>query len=155
MKKELLSFFIFFFSFNVYCNSTDSIIYIMPDNVEIKLNEYVMDIKQRSPNYQFYFYFSRIDKFSYRIFPANLTEMNKWAYKTNRFILINKNKYPLVFDYDIRFNSYKQEEVGEFENRFDGLIKNSTIIFEGYSITFDWDGTNLKEDWGIYKKTEK
>jgi hypothetical protein len=110
-----------------------------------------------SKNYNFKFYLEYIDKDTFRLYLSkyNVLSPNYWDNNTNRFILINDEKYPLILDYDSMFGTSKPNEVGEFGKRDDGFVWRSLFIYEGYNITFNKTGRYVSEDWGIYRKIEK
>lgn len=150
MKKHVILFFLLLIC--LYSKSQDSIVYIVPDSVEILLNKYVSEKKSYDPDIRIYFYLTSTKNGGYRLSASDGNDGFLLIEKTNRFILINTNKYPLLLNYDIRFASYKKDAVGSFGNRFNGLIPNNHVIYEGYSISFDAFGEYIKEDWGISRK---
>ena len=89
----------------------------------------------------------------YRINITEITQDDNLIENTNRFVLIDTNKYPVILDYDLRFGLLnRNEKIGKLGRRFNGYIRSRTIIMEGYSLTFNGFGENIKESWGIYKK---
>jgi len=130
----------------------DSIIYILPDKVEVKLSEHV----EKENLSHFGFYLTSMDNEKYRIYISELNEGNKnyWQLNTNRYVILKNEKYPLYFDYDTFFSTRKPTEIGEYGKR-EGYILKSHPIFEGYNLTFDKTGKCLLEDWGIYRKESK
>lgn len=139
-------------SISIYSQEKDSIVYIFPDKIEQKLYEQIKElISVEIYNFEFYLQTVDIDKFRLTYSYSKKQSNNYWGNNTNRFILINKKKYPLIFDYDSLFSTNKPKEVGEYGHR-DGFILRSLFIFEGYNITFDRTGKCLSEDWGIYEK---
>lgn len=130
----------------------DSIIYILPDKVEMKLYEQIESYNSVT-NSKLEFYLESIERETFRIVFSRFQDKsnNYWVDNTNRFVLIKDRKYPLILDYDLKFSTMKPSEVGEYGQR-EGLILKSLFIYDGYNITFDLKGNILKEDLGIYKK---
>ena len=126
----------------------DSILYIMPDNVELKLYQYINNID--SSKYSFEFFLSRLDGDKYRICVSIWSKLNTnyWYNNTNRFVLIGEKKYPLWFDYDVKFSTKKPSNLGTIGKR-EGQILKSHPIFDGYNITFFINEDTLFEDYGI------
>lgn len=154
MKKSIYISFILFvaiFSLKSQTKDKDSILYIMPDKVELKINQYLETID--SSKYNLEFYLSHMDKEKYNICISifNNTNNNYWYSNTNRFVLIGEKRYPLWFDYDVKFSTKEPSNTGTIGKR-EGQILKSHPIFDGYNITFFINGDILLEDYGIYKK---
>jgi hypothetical protein len=156
MKKILFYFLLSLFTqVSLLAQDKDSIIYILPDRVELKLNEYIEKYDNKGKNVHFCFYLENKgnDTFKiciYEIYNSNPGFLEK---RTTRFILINLEKYPVIFDYDTYFSTNKTNDMGEIGNR-EGKVLRSYPIFDGYSITFDKVGKFIYEDWGILKKRQ-
>lgn len=128
--------------------NNDSIKYILPDDVEIKIDSYICKASLVDSTIALYLKSIGDDKFTIYVYEIN-RESDYLSKLTNRFIVINKNKYPLTLDYDSFFST--DSDIGEFGSR-DGKILKTITIFEGYNVTFDIKGKRIKEDWGIYKR---
>jgi hypothetical protein len=87
----------------------------------------------------------------FMIIPGSYRKEDVFSSFTNRFVLINKTKYPVTFDYDEIFSTVDPHNTGEFSKR-EGYIKKGITIFEGYSLTFDRRGNIIDENWGLYAK---
>jgi len=154
MRKLIIVFTLIYISnMNIYSQEEDSIIYIFPDKVEQRLFEQIKKVDSIN-NIYFEFYLQTIDENRFRLTYSYSKKKsnNYWVKNTNRFILINKKKYPLILDYDTIFSTYKPNKIGEYGHR-DGTIMKHLIIYEGYNITFNKNGECLQEDFGIYQKT--
>lgn len=156
MINKLFVFCLFLFTITlIKAQEKDSILYIIPDSVEVRIYEETKKIDLSKFN--LYFFLSKIDKNIYRInyssFPNDSKSKNPWIDNTNRFLIVNNRKFPLIFDYDSSFSTQTNTMLGSFGER-EGNIQRSYIIFEGYSITFKRDGTIISEDYGIFKKVE-
>jgi len=156
MKRNFILFILFIslYSANIFSQVKDSIIYILPDRVEQKLYEQVKNIDPDG-NFNFEFYLESKDKGKFRITFTYKDQLNNyWTNNTNRFVLINKKKYPLIFDYDSLFSTSKPKELGEYGHR-EGSILRSLFIYEGYNLTFDKTGEYILENLGIYIRKSK
>lgn len=152
MKKNILIiiFILLYYSTNTYSQNKDSIIYIFPDKVEQKLYEQIKK-KSISDCSYFEFYLQAISKDTFRITYSYSKgiPISYWAKNTNRFILINEHKYPLIFDYDTRFSTSEPNKIGKYGHR-EGTIMRHLIIYEGYNITFRENGEYVEENFGLY-----
>ena len=156
MKRMITSILLLLCSMSIFSQEKDSIIYIFPDKVEMKLYERIQ--KYTSFNdLDFDFYLTRLEKDTFKLSLSqhNKTGSGDWVYDTNRFILINDKKYPLLLDYDSMFGTSKPNEAGAFGNRDDGFVLRTQFIYEGYSIKFTKTGRYVSESLGIYRKIEK
>jgi len=149
MKRNIILL-VLLYSISIYSQEKDSIIYIFPDKVEQKLYEQIEKINP-TETYNFEFYLQLMDKDTFRLAYtySEYTPGNYWVKNTNRFILINKRKYPLVFDIDTLFSTSDHEHIGEYGHR-DGTVIRHFIIYEGYNITFTKNGECIKENFGLY-----
>jgi hypothetical protein len=139
------------FNISAFPQERDSIIYIFPDKIEMKLYERMKDIST-SDTCSFHFYLTTVEKNMFRIFVCHLCRNNYWVNNTNRFVLINNKKYPLVLEYDSIFSTHRHREVGEFGKRDDGFIFRTLLIYKGYNITFDKTGKHAVENWGEWDR---
>lgn len=154
MKKHALVIILslLYYSINTYSQNKDSIVYIFPDKVEKKLYEQIKEIST-SDRFYFEFYLQAINKDTFRITYSYSIDIPScyWAKNTNRFILINEHKYPLIFDYDTKFSTSKPENIGKYGHR-ESTIMRHLIIYEGYNITFSENGEYIEENFGLYRK---
>ena len=128
----------------------DSILYIMPDKIELKLYEYINNLD--FSKYSFGFFLNKLNDDKYRIcitVSSNL-DTNYWYNNTNRFILIEKKQYPLWLDYDVTFSTKNNSNLGKIGNR-EGQILKTHPIFDGYTIDFNLKGEIFCENNGIVK----
>lgn len=129
----------------------DSILYILPDKVEVKLSEYIQSSKLENSRWKFYL--TRTENSMYRIYVASFKgeTTDYWYINTNRFVVIDTENFPLILDYDSMFSTKDPDRIGEYGKR-EGQILKTTFIYDGYNIIFDKNGKYLEEDFGIYKK---
>ena len=144
----------------LFCNciisqTQDSIVYIVPDTIEIMLDKEIREIKSYDPDINIRFHLEKGADKMYTIFLIVDQDSSIFSKFHGRYILVDSIKYILRLDHDVTFASYDKKKVGEFGNRFNGLIPNNYYIMEGYSITFDRLGRNIKEDFGIQRKKKK
>ena len=157
MRK--LTLFVLFIFNGIYgqAQSSDSIVYILPDSVEIMLERYI-DVRKNNDNAIFYFYLNRYEK-NYRINVGRITSNSDDEHllkNTKRFVLVHEQKYPLILDYDMKFGLLEPDEIiGDFGCRFGGYLGGRDVIMEGYSISFNSYGKIIKEDYGIATPLKK
>ena len=122
--------------------------YILPDKIEIALDSCIK--KYNLSGVQYYFLLRKDSIYSVTIGRYRAQEkknISKWISKSNRFVVVNKMIYPLIFDYDSKFAAVDNDNIAEFGKR-DDKIKRATIILHGATIYFDSNGNILRiEDW--------
>jgi hypothetical protein len=136
--------------YTIMAQEKDSIIYVFPDSVESMLNKYISEYHQC--HFEFCLYTKEKDLYSLSVNEVGSNNSyNKWAKDTNRFILVGGDKYPLYFEEDMIFGSLGIEEYEErgYKAR---AVRRLWIIQEGYNITFDKNGGNITENYGLYIK---
>ena len=70
----------------------------------------------------------------------------KWVLQSNRYVIVNKKSYPLVLDYDLKFGSIDNNNIGNFGVR-DGQVKKASLIIDGTTIYFKGDGAIMFTDF--------
>jgi hypothetical protein len=147
MKK--IAFIIFLsLGFKGYSQSSD-IVYIIPDNVEVALERQITYLKVDTTKTLVYFLLEKDDEgiYSLSLFHDIINQQEGLTGKilklTNRVLLINKNKYPLILDYDFTFGTPKVDQIATFGSR-EGNIVRSVILFHGYTIYFNKLGKIIK-----------
>jgi len=113
----------------------DSILYVLPDSVEIALNNYLSSLKEHRLDTKVYFIMGRIEvdslpsalsKYDYFITTCigNVKKQDFFTSNANRFIIVNNYKIPVFFDYDIEFylDENRRKSLGKFGSRFGGGI---------------------------------
>ncbi len=153
MKRNIYILFILLsvvLSLKSQTKNKDSILYIMPDKVELQLYEYINSLD--SSKYSFEFFLSKLDKDKYRICVGIWSNLNTnyWHNNTNRFILIDEKKYPLWYDYDVTFSTKNKSNLGKMGSR-EGQILKIHPIFDGYTIDFNLKGEIFSENDGVVK----
>jgi hypothetical protein len=130
-------------------SQSSKIVYIIPDSVEVAIEKQIVHLKVGSKNTLVYFLLEKDNEgtYSLSLFCDEKKQREGLAGKisklTNRVILINKNKYPLMLDYDFIFGTPKEKQVGSFGSR-EGNIVRSTVLFHGYTIYFNKRGKIIK-----------
>lgn len=131
-----------------FAQEMDSILYILPDKIEVKLDSLIAERKKYNEISSFRL--NRLNENEFQIIPRSKRKDGNSDFSTNRFVLIKNTKYPVTFDYDEIFSTVDPCNTGEFGNR-EGYIRKVLTIFEGYSLIFDRAGNVIKENWGIYE----
>jgi len=125
---------------------TDTIMYILPDKVEVCASNYLENCLTRNSTYYFYFHLSiKNDNYTIAIIPYlkgnNIVE---WVNKTNRKLVVGKILYPIIFDYDVLFSTTCNSNIG-ISGKREGFIKRVYINNEGsYDIIFNKKGEIIK-----------
>ncbi len=112
------------------------ITYIVKDSVEIILDSVI----RKSSSQNFYFAILIKDTSHFEIIPCTYNkEANSkslgWILNTNRFLLIRNIRYPLLFDYDFKFGTLSENNIGEFGKR-DGNIERRITMWHSDPIRF-------------------
>jgi hypothetical protein len=153
-KKNMKKIYTIIIMFTCYtivrAQEKDSIIYIFPDKVEQLLYDYIKTYINEDAD-SLVFHLQNNENNTYTLFVGGALNSDDWHKNTNRFIMINDRSYPLIFDYDSLFGAVKKNMIGKFGER-EGNVLRSLFIIEGYNITFDKYGFEVKESWGIYKE---
>lgn len=137
------------FSLKLTGQATDTIKYVLFDSVEMALAEYIENY-DKSVNYDINYYLllaRDLENYKLSIMPFKNNNDIKaiWVDKTNRFILIKKKYYPLIFDYDMSFGLI-DESCGDYTNR-DGNIKRAYIGGDYFSIFYNKKGCIIKQEY--------
>lgn len=136
MKKLFLA--IFLCSFFINSNAQKAnILYYMPDSVEVLINEHISSQKSNS---NFYFILESIGKDTFRInvcqyFNKEKKRVEDWIFSTKRKVVINRNSYPLLLDYDYMFSTLNPLRVGYYGDRANKIVRQLPII-HCFSIKF-------------------
>ena len=126
--------------------------YVLPDNIEVKVNNFVVKYKEEYPQHKLYCLLQLDTVGIYHLsvvpyLPSQKLDIHSWIKSTNRFVLINETTYPLLFDYDIALLPFDGiEDYGKMGKRGD---LNSFKIFglggSEYAIYFKLNGVIMKE----------
>lgn len=132
---------------NVFAQRKGKIIYVFPDEVEIKLYNYIEKInakrdseivltlcKSESNYYEVYVNCNKITDVSL-IDAADI----KWAEFTNRYVVINDDEYPLLLDSDYAFSTKRPSEIGKYGGR-DCQVLRTMPVNDGYRVKFTKEG---------------
>lgn len=130
MKKLILL--ILGIAFN-FCalNAKKPIMYVVSDSIEICIGNYLKEIPSQN-RIGFYIYTENNQiLLSLISIPSNSHSIIKeYIDRSNRVILINKNTYPLLFDYDFDFGTKTPiENIGDYGNR-DGSYLRARLLSE-------------------------
>jgi hypothetical protein len=148
MKRYILLFFSVAFVTTASISQTqDSIIYILPDSVEIIINEHILSWRDKSK--EFYCVMSKKEEL-YEVSVCPYSKESFLISNTNRFVIVNNRKIPVFFDYDIAFwvepNDLKS--LGVFGSRFDGFTKGRYMMFHCFIIKFSRNGRKISiSEW--------
>ncbi|PUZ19328.1 hypothetical protein GA0116948_1297 [Chitinophaga costaii] len=150
MKKIIIVSIIFIFTQFTVRAQSQKIWYILPDSVEVRLNRYILTSIPKQEVQKLFFLLKRDSLNSYNITVIPLThntDLNiiRWVEDSNRYVLVNKNLYPLLLDYDFIFGTPEYNNIGEFGQR-EGSIKKIYLIPHRYTIYFKMNGSVLKEE---------
>jgi hypothetical protein len=130
-------------------SQSSNVVYIIPDSVEVAIERQITYLKVDTTKTLVYFLLEKDDEgiYSLSLFLDIMKQQKELAGKllkpTNRVLLINKNKYPLMFDYDFRFGTPKEDQIGTFGRR-EGNVLRSVLLFHGYTIYFNKLGKIIK-----------
>lgn len=125
-----------------YSQESEKILYIFPDSVELRLNEYIK--RQNKKEHITYLTLSKKDEGRYYLYVTFYAKQHAhniifWVKSTNRYAVVGQEKYPLLFDYDYDFSTKDILNIGEYGKR-DGQILKTRSIHDGFHIEFDKNG---------------
>lgn len=147
MRKTLMILLFLFLAIPSMAQKNNQIKYVLPDTVETFLDSCIK--KQEGGKTWIYFLLKKDTLYSITIGKYSTKEKKnilQWVKQTNRYILINKVSYPLIFDYDLRFGAI-DDNIGEFGSRDDN-VKRVNLILHGTTIYFKSDGSVVQsEEW--------
>lgn len=118
--------------------------YFFPDKVEMLIDSCIHSYKSEMLN--FYFLLAKDSAYSITIGKYDWKERGNllsWINQTNRYVVVNSEKYPLLFDYDLTFAGIDLNNVGTFGNR-EGNIKRAKLLLHGLTIIFNSEGEVVK-----------
>jgi len=147
MKTILVSI-LLLLSVGAYAQS-EKIVYILYDSVEVALKKQIDKIRQNNPRASFSCLLWReSDSLSSISLLKNEESsgnsiVKKLIISSNRYLLIDKEKLPLIFDYDFKFSSSDLEHIGSFGKR-EGNIRRSEFLFHGYTLSFNSRGEVIR-----------
>lgn len=128
---------------------SEKIVYILYDSVEVTLKRQIDKIRKKNPNASFSCLLWReSDSLSSISLLKNEESsgnsiVKKLIIGSNRCLLVDKEKLPLIFDYDFKFSSSDLEHMGSFGKR-EGNIRRSELLFHGYTLTFNSRGEIIR-----------
>ena len=135
--KKLLSILILLF-FGICSDAQkSSILYYLPDSVEIQVNQYISK-QQNKPNFYFKLKSDTKDTFNLVVCQFKGKEkkyLESWIFLTNRKVVVSKGRYPLLLDYDYKFSTLDTLRVGSYGDRANKIVRHIAIS-HCYSIKF-------------------
>ena len=172
MKKLILIVLISIVSHTAYSQCNDTIVYIMPDSVEVYLDKMIKYYNSQG-YYDFSFYLdatfylyyvnnSKVkngdhnEDYIYGLYVSkDKGKQNFWVKNSSRFILVNDKKYPLELDYDRVFSTLDGfKTLGEFGHR-DGTCKKGYYYNPDIYVVFNLKGKIMKQSEIPKKPTKK
>jgi hypothetical protein len=127
-------------------SKSQEILYVFPDSVEKAINSYITKRPSDDKNTQYYVtLYKDQDVYTAYIspYPKSFNQnTSKWIEASNRRVLINNARLPILFEVDYTFGTPDEVSTGFYGSR-DGKIKRVAVIQEGYSIKFNKKGAIL------------
>ena len=130
-----------------YGQNKNDLIYLLPDSVEIMVNNYMHKFIHGN---NFYCILKESNR-TYELSVCSYKEeekanIPKYVLLTNHKVLIGEMLIPIILDYDLKFGTVNNlSELGSIGNR-EGYYKRQTIISHSPSIFFTDEGKIFKCD---------
>ena len=123
--------------------NNEKILYMLPDDVEVQASNYIKRVSKQQ-EYLFYFVLNKKPDTTYRLDIVHYkAESSKgliyWVKSTNRHVVVNQERYPLLLDYDYLFSTKQPSNIGNYGER-EGQILITMPIHVGFYIDFNKDG---------------
>lgn len=141
IMKKCISVILAFFALSGFAQSTpdNKIVYVFPDDVEVAIDQYIESFPNKR-DLQFILTLYGNGDGTYEIYVNSCSMDNKnitpyWQQVTNRYAVINKGLYPLLFDYDYDFGAPKPSEIGTCGQR-EGQVLRIASCNEGFHLAF-------------------
>jgi hypothetical protein len=130
-----------FLPLSSYGQNKNDIIYLLPDSVEILVNNYMHKFIHESNFYCILKESNRIYELSVCSYKEKeKVNIPKYVLITNRKVLIGEIFIPIILDYDLKFGTVSDvSKLGSIGNR-EGYYKRQTIISHSPSIFFTDEG---------------
>ncbi len=145
IMKKCISVILAFFALSGFAQSApdNKILYVFPDDVEVAIDQYIESFPNKK-DLQFILTLYKNEDGTYEIYVNSCSIDNKnitpyWQQVTNRYAVINKGLYPLLFDYDYDFGAPKPSEIGTCGQR-EGQILRIASCNDGFHLTFSKSG---------------
>ena len=124
------------------CASQKSINYVLPSNIEKKIEDYLELYRKDKPNVQFYLTLDKTDNGLYSVQISEIStksnEINSGILKKgNRYTLISNSRIPVVNSLDLNFIDLGKSPRG-------GIMRRS-ILNHNYGFYFNYGGDVIKE----------
>jgi hypothetical protein len=149
MKKIIVVLILFVCCHFSVVAQSHKILYILPDSVELRINRYILNTIQQEQKLYFLLKKDTLGIYNLTVIPFvpndNRSDVSAWVKVTNRHILIDKESYPLLLDYDFTFSTSNPSDIGELGHR-EGNIRKMHLIAHRYTIYFKMNGSILKEE---------
>lgn len=145
IMKKCISIILTFFALSGFAQSApdNKILYVFPDDVEVAIDQYIESLPNKE-GLQFVFTLYKNGDGTYEIYVNSCSTDDKntipyWHQITNRYAVINKGLYPLLFDYDYDFGAPKPSEIGTYGQR-EGQVLRIISCNDGFHLTFSKSG---------------
>lgn len=124
------------------------ILYVFPDDVEVAIDQYTESLPNKE-DLQFVLTLYKNGDGTYEIYVNSCSTDRKnanpyWQQVTNRYAVINKGLYPLLFDYDYDFGTPQPSETGTYGQR-EGQVLRIASCNDGFHLTFSRSGICLNQ----------
>lgn len=127
--QKLFSIIIFLFLWLFSNGQKSDILYYLPDSVEVRVNDYISKQKRNS---NFYFILESVSTDTFKVSVCQYQAYDKnslegWIFLTKRKVVICKNSYPLLLDYDYMFSTLDTVRVGNYGDRANKIVRQLPI----------------------------
>lgn len=123
----------------VHGQKEGNILYILPDSVEIYINNYLQSSNNNKSKY--YSVLQNISKDTFEIDivlfqDGKKSVVNNWVLNSNRYILVNKREIPLLLDNDFAFGLSNRNKIGTFGQRDEVTSRIRPLYHHYYYVKF-------------------
>lgn len=144
--KISISIILVFFALSGFAQSMpdNKILYVFPDDVEVAIDQYIGSLSNKE-DLQFVLTLYKNEDGTYEIYVNSCSTDNEnatpyyWQQITNRYAVINRELYPLLFDYDYDFGAPTPSEIGTYGQRA-GQVLRIISCNDGFHLTFSKSG---------------
>ncbi|GAA4142730.1 hypothetical protein GCM10022216_23970 [Sphingobacterium kyonggiense] len=144
MRKQFLLAVLIFICFRSLGQNVDSIVYVLHfDSVETKVDQHLRALERGDGKIMFWGYLGRCNEGFKLVICNNMYNkdsennfLSELKSNTNRFLLIDNRKIPLIFDYDSIFSTPKISSIGGLGQREGNVLRNRFIL-DCFTIVFN------------------
>lgn len=127
--KKLISILLFLILSFCSCAQKSNILYYLPDSVEVRVKDFISKQKHSS---NFYFMLESINKDTFRVSVCQYQakekkNLERWIFLTKRRVIVCKDDYPLLLDYDYIFSTLDTLKVGYCGDRANKIVRQLPI----------------------------